>query len=160
MGLLFTSCKNNDNKDDDNNTNGSAWDIVININITEPAPSPFFIEGVVDVDISGDQVIFTGDCVNGGLTFENVKFTGLLNGNEVTMTTDEYEVQYVFQDTTYTENLSWEMDPFEVNGNTATGSGNITAVKTPGDITETGTFTFFVEKRECPWAHITSFRLG
>lgn len=147
LSIVLLSCKNNNNNDDDNSTNGGTWDIVINVNITEPAPSPFSIEGVVDVEVSGDQITFTGDYVNGGLTFDNVTFTGLLNGNEVTMTTEQYEVQYVFQDTTYTENLSWEMGPFVVNGNTASGGGSISAVRTPGNTTESGTFTFTVEKR-------------
>ena len=78
----------------------------------------------------------------GSLTFEDVVFYGTLSGNKVTMTTKEYQVNFESQGTTYTEHISWVMEPFTVSNDNASNNGTIVAVKTPGNTTESGTFTF------------------
>ena len=143
VALVFTACKNND-EDEENNPapQTQQWEMTINVNITDPDPSPFTITGDVDVTVDGENVTFKGDFINGNLTFEDIVFNGKLNGNVVTMTTSNVSVNYDFQGTTYTENITWTMDPFAVNVDNANGGGDLQAHKTPGDITESGTFTF------------------
>lgn len=144
--LLVTvanSCKKDENNNNDNNnTQTQQWEIEIAVNITDPEPSPFTISGDVDITIDGDQVTFTGDYTIGNLSFENVIFEGMLTGTQVSMTTSEYQVTFESNGTTYTEDISWSLAPFNVLGNTATGAGTITATKNPGNTTESGTYTF------------------
>jgi len=142
--LLFSSCKkdNDDNSDNSNSTQTQQWKMEIDVNITEPDPSPFKITGDVDIEINGSNITFTGTYAVGGLTYENVVFYGTLNGNEVTMTTKEYQVSFESQGTTYTEDISWVMAPFAVSNDSASGNGTIVALKNPGATTESGTFTF------------------
>jgi len=142
--LLLWSCKTNE----DDPAQTEEWDMEINVNLTEPPPpSPFDITGVAEVEIDDEQVTFTGTYDVGNLTYENVVFHGTVNGNQLTLTTTEYQVTYEFQGTTYTEDISWVLPAFPVSANSATGSGTIVAVKTPGNITESGTFSFTATKK-------------
>ena len=146
FAILSLGC--NQDKNDDPETQTSKWDMVINVNLTEPPPpSPFDITGVVDVKIEGKQITFTGDFQVGSLIYEDIVFEGILNGNEVTITTALIEVTFESQGTTYSEAITWVLPPFTVNGNAATANGTIEAVKTPGLLTESGTFTFTVNKQ-------------
>ncbi len=147
--LVFIGCKNNEEEEDNTAApQTQEWEMTINVNITDPDPSPFTITGDVDVTVEGENVTLSGDFINGNLTFEDIVFNGTISGNVVTLTTASVSVDYDFQGTTYTENISWTMDPFAVNVDNANGGGDLQAHKTPGDITETGTFTFTAQLKD------------
>jgi len=145
---VFSSCKDNNNNDDDNGgANAGTWDMDIQVNITEPEPSPFEALGVVDVNIDGNNVTFTGDYTIGNQTHNNLVFYGTFEGNKVTLNTNETVVQFTFNDTLYTEHIAWVMSPFYVDGSSGIGGGTLVATKNPGNTVESGTFTFTVQKR-------------
>jgi hypothetical protein len=148
--LLFSTCKkdSDDNSDNGGSTQTQEWQMEINVDITDPDPSPFDITGNVNIGINGSNITFTGTYTVGNLTFENVVFYGTLSGNKVTMTTNEYQVSFESQGTTYTENISWVMGPFTVSNDSASGNGTIAAVQNPGSNTESGTFTFSTWRNE------------
>lgn len=150
-GMLSVGCNKSSNNNDDNNENSvqtQVWDMLIHINFTYPDTSPFDITGIVDVKLDGNNVTLTGDYTIGALTYEDIVFTGTKSGNKVTMTTTDCEVTFESQGTTYTENISWIMDPFTANLDNASGGGDITALRNPGAVTESGTFTFTAELKE------------
>lgn len=140
--ITLASCKQSDN---DSET--EQWEVTINIDITEPDPSPFTAYGDVEVTISGTHYTMKGTFTIGNQTHENIILEGTYDGMNATMTTDQIEVQFEFDGTTYTENISWEMESFEITPPNASGHGNIQAIKTPGNIVETGTYTFTAIKK-------------
>jgi len=143
ISLFFIlSCKKDNSDDNTQEGQGQLWEMEINVDITDPDPSPFKITGDVDILIDGNEVTFTGSYVVGNLTFKNIVFTGVLNGNKVDMTTNEYQVGFDSQGIHYTEVITWDMATFTVSLDSASGNGIISAVKTPGNTIESGTFTF------------------
>lgn len=148
--LVFTfGCKNDNNNDDDNITETSQWTMIVNVDITEPEPSPFTIAGVVNVTINGNSITFSGDYQIGNQNFPEVVVHGTISNDRiVTVTTTSYEASFEAGGTTYTESLSWNFEPFLFTGNTATGTATLTAVQNPGNYVESGTMTFTATKKD------------
>lgn len=146
LGLLtLLSCKDNKNPE---TPDGDPYNIIININLTDPEPSPFDITGEVLVSVSGEDVTFNGTYHIGELTYTQIVFKGKLTGNLLTMETDSVRVSYTSDNVIYTEDITWVLPPFAVTAEGGTGSGTIVAKKDPGGLVESGTFTFTVSKKE------------
>jgi len=141
---LTPGCKQNKSTDSEE---GDLYDIAIQINFTYPEPSSFPITGVIDVKTEGSQVTFDGTYQIGSLTYKDIVFYGTLDGNEVTMNTDSCQVQYIFNDTVVTEDITWDLPPFTVSFGSGGGTGEIVVKKHPMETTESGTFTFTVTRK-------------
>lgn len=141
--LLVFSCKQKNSDADED-----MYDILIHINFTDPEPSAFDITGEVNAKTVGSDVTFTGTYHIGQLTYTNIVFHGTLDGNKVTMNTDSCQVQYTFNDTVVTEDITWNLPPFTVSFGSGAGGGDIVVVKHPMETTESGTFSFTVTRKD------------
>ena len=145
MGL--SSCKKDSNNVTDPTIIEEKWEILITFYITDPDVYSFTETGDLDVVIEGKNVTITGVYTIGNLTYEDIVFYGTVEDDQFTLDTNTYQVQFEFDGITYTEVLTFTISEYTQTETGATGSGDIHVVKTPGNTTESGTFTFVATKK-------------
>jgi len=145
--LTLISCKKDEDNDNPEPPPGEAWEMEVTFNITEPATYSFNANCDIDVAQSGNNVTISGTYTIGDLSYDDLVFEGVLNGDQFTLSTNAYQVQYEFDGTTYTEDISMVVPPFTFAGGTASGGGDIDIVTNPGNSVESGTFSFTANKK-------------
>ncbi|HPE34849.1 MAG TPA: hypothetical protein PLI65_08640 [Bacteroidales bacterium] len=143
--LSFYSC----NKDEENNpsTQEEHYDVELVFNITVPETYTFNATGDIMLKIEGNEATVNGTFDIGQLSYDDLEFKGSLNGDQFTLTTTYYQVQYQFDGVTYTEDITLAVPAFSISGEMITGGGDIEVIKNPGNTTESGTFTFSATKK-------------
>ena len=143
----LSSCKKDSNKVTDPSIIEEKWEILITFFITDPGVYSFTETGDLDVVIEGEDVTITGVYTIGNLTFEDIVFYGTVKNDQFTLNTNTYQVQFDFDGITYTEVLTFTISEYTQTESGATANGDIHVVKTPGNTTESGTFTFVATKK-------------
>lgn len=147
--FLFTlvSCNKDDENDNPNPLKSETWETEVTFNITEPAVYSFLATGDVNLIENGGNVTITGSFTIGDLTYEDLEFQGEINGDMFTLITTNYQVQYEFNGTTYTEDVTLVVPPFLFTDQSASGSGDIEIVTNPGSSVESGTISIAANKK-------------
>lgn len=141
--INLSSCKKNSTKSD---VITEQWEVVITFVLNDTYNSTFQEFGDLEVEIDGEDVTITGTYTIGNLVYEDIVFYGKLEDDEFTLFTNTYTVQFVVDNITYTEQLTFKIEEFNYDDESATANGNITIFITPGDDTQTGTFTLVANK--------------
>lgn len=142
--INLSSCKKNSTESD---VITEEWEVVITFVIDDGYNSTFQEFGDLVVEIDGEDVTITGTYTIGNLVYEDIVFYGKLGNDEFTLLTNTYTVQFVVDNVTYTEQLTFDVEEFNYDSESATASGNITIFITPGNDTQTGTFTLIANKK-------------
>jgi len=117
------------------------YDVHITYNATFPNVCTYYGDGDAILYDYGDHATISGTITVGQATF-SAEFEGTLEGDTFTLTTTTFQVQYEFDDQTYTEEITIDFNDFSISGTTVTATGDYTAVTNPGNTTEAGSVTF------------------
>jgi len=147
ISINLSSCKKNSDKATNSDVIEQEWDLLLTFNIVDPAVYTFFGTGDIDIMIDGDDVTISGTFTIGNLSYDDLVFEGKLNGDQFTLLTDSYQVQFEFDGVLYTETITITVPNFTFGENNVTGGGDIHILKNPGAETESGTFTFVATEK-------------
>ena len=123
-----------------------TWDMEFTVDLAQPGAYSFGGFGDLLFHIDGDRVRVTGDATIGDGTYEELEFAGVLDGDRFTLLTTEFTVEAVYGDDAGTEDVTLELPPFALTGDTVQATGSIVIVTRPWAPTRSGTFTIILTR--------------
>lgn len=139
MLLIFciSSCSSSGNGD---SAESQDYTVQITYNVNDPEVYTYSGAGAATLQVEGNQVTITGTITVGQLSF-SAEFEGDLDGDQFTLITTNFQVQYDFEGVTYTEDITISFPAFTIAGGIITATGDFIAITNPGATTESGTVT-------------------
>ena len=144
MPMLFclSFCSSGGNGD---SSETKYYEVQITYNATYPDVCTYYGNGDATLYDYSDHATITGTITVGQSSFD-AEFEGVLNGDQFSLTTTNFQVQYESNDVIYTEDITIDFNDFTITGETVTATGDYVAVTNPGATTESGTVTFVATK--------------
>jgi hypothetical protein len=142
--MVILGCSKKEDNDDPTPTPTSqVWDFAVTFNVTDPDVYSFDGAGVAAITINGSAFTIIATYTIGMQTFQDVTITGTVGANnELIFDNKPLILEWDMGGVHYTETVNFNIDPYTISGNTASGTGTITMLVEPGGVLESGNLVF------------------
>lgn len=138
--LVFPAC--NDDDDDSPAVQTSEWSFEVTFNITDPDIYSFDAAGTALAEFTETVYDITANYTIGGAEFTDVNIDGNINNGVWDFTNKTLEIEFQNGDIEFTEIIDFSITELNMNGGTASGTGNVTIENVDAGTTESGTLEF------------------
>ncbi|MFP4469271.1 MAG: hypothetical protein ACLFPE_01225 [Bacteroidales bacterium] len=136
--FAFAGCKD----DDDPDVQAADWQFDVTFNITDPDVYTFDGSGVAEVETTDNSYYISADYVIGDVEYEDVTIEGAIENGKLDFDNKIVDVVHQSGSVVYTETITFSLPDISLENNTATGSGDVTIVRSDTGVSKSGTLEF------------------
>lgn len=138
--VFISSCKDDENNDPVTQT--SNWGFDVTFNITNPDIYSFDATGTAVAEYTESEYTITANYSIGNAEFSDVLIEGAIENGVWDFTNKTLQIDFQNGDIQFTEIINFSITALNMDGGTATGTGDITIENVETAAVESGTFNF------------------